>query len=68
MNEEYLLEIIRTIEGGNSIKHISPSYASKNDIMQRIYEDMRIALGSLLKQGKIDYHKTLNSWAVEEKK
>ena len=36
--------------------------------MQRIYEDMRIALGSLLKQGKIDYHKTLNSWAVEEKK
>lgn len=68
MNEEYLLEVIRTIEGGNSIKHISPSYASKNDIMQRIYEDMRIALGSLLKQGKIDYHKTLNSWAVEEKK
>lgn len=68
MNEEYLLEVIWTIEGGNSIKHISPSYASKNDIMQRIYEDMRIALGSLLKQGKIDYHKTLNSWAVEEKK
>ena len=68
MNEEYLLEVMRTIEGGNSIKHISPSYASKNDIMQRIYEDMRIALGSLLKQGKIDYHKTLNSWAVEEKK
>ena len=68
MNEEYLLEVIRTIEGGNSIKHISPSYASKNAIMQRIYEDMRIALGSLLKQGKIDYHKTLNSWAVEEKK
>lgn len=68
MNEEYLLEVIRTIEGENSIKHISPSYASKNDIMQRIYEDMRIALGSLLKQGKIDYHKTLNSWAVEEKK
>lgn len=68
MNEEYLLEVIRTIEGGNSIKHISPSYASKNDIMQRIYEDMRIALGSLLKQGKIDYHKTLNSWAVEKKK
>lgn len=67
MNEEYLLEVIRTIEGGNSIKYISPSYASKNDIMQRIYEDMRIALGSLLKQGKIDYHKTLNSWAVEAK-
>lgn len=68
MNEEYLLEVIRSIEGEHDVDHVQPSYASKNDIMQRIYEDMRIALGSLLKQGKIGYHRTLNSWAVEEKK
>lgn len=67
MDEDYLLNIIRTIEDNHKAQHIVPSYASKNEIMERIYDDMRNALGSLLKNGKIEYHKTLNSWAVEQK-
>ena len=67
MNEDYLLNIIRTIESEHKAHHIEPSYALKNEIMERIYDDMRSTLGSLLKSGKIEYHKTLNSWAVEAK-
>ena len=67
MDEDYLLNIIRTIESEHKAQHIMPSYALKNEIMEQIYDDMRIALGSLLKNGKIEYHKTLNSWAVEQK-
>lgn len=67
MDEDYLLNIIRTIESEHKAQHIMPSYASKNEIMEQIYDDMRSALGSLLKSGKIEYHKTLNSWAVEAK-
>jgi hypothetical protein len=67
MNEDYLLSIIKTIESGHKAQHIEPSYASKNEIMGRIYDDMRTTLGSLLKNGKIEYHRTLNSWAVEAK-
>lgn len=67
MDEDYLLSIIRNIEDGHKARHIEPSYALKNEIMERIYDDMRSTLGSLLKRGKIEYHKTLNSWAVEAK-
>ena len=67
MNEDYLLNIIRTIEDNHKAQHIVPSYALKNEIMERIYDDMRSTLGSLLKSGKIEYHKTLNSWAVDVK-
>ena len=67
MNEDYLLSIIKNIEYGHKTRHIVPSYAAKNEIMEQIYDDMRSALGSLLKNGKIEYHKTLNSWAVEQK-
>ena len=67
MDEDYLLNIIRTIEDSHKAQHIVPSYASKNEIMEQIYDDMRSALGSLLKNGEIEYHKTLNSWAVEQK-
>ena len=67
MNEDYLLNIIRNIEDSHKAQHIAPSYASKNEIMERIYDDMRSALGSLLKRGKIEYHRTLNSWAVDQK-
>lgn len=67
MNEDYLLNIIRTIESKHKAQHIVPLYASKNEIMEKIYDDMRSALGLLLKNGKIEYHKTLNSWAVEQK-
>ena len=68
MNEDYLLNIIRNIESEHNAQNIEPSYAFKNEIMERIYNDMRSTLGTLLKSGKIEYHKTLNSWAVEEKK
>lgn len=67
MDEDYLLNIIRIIEDNHKAQHIVPSYAAKNEIMEQIYDDMRSALGSLLKNGKIEYHKTLNSWAVEQK-
>ena len=67
MNEDYLLNIIRIIESEHKAQHIEPSYALKNEIMERIYDDMRSTLGSLLKSEKIEYHKTLNSWAVEAK-
>lgn len=67
MNEDYLLSIIKNIESEHKAQHIDPSYASKNEIMEQIYDDMRSALGSLLKSGKIEYHRTLNSWAVEQK-
>ena len=67
MDEDYLLNIIRTIESEHKAQHIMPSYASKNEIMEQIYDDMRSTLGSLLKSGKIEYHKTLNSWAVDVK-
>ena len=65
MNEDYLLNIIRNIESEHKAQHIEPSYALKNEIMERIYDDMRSTLGSLLNSGKIEYHKTLNSWAAE---
>ena len=67
MDKNYLLSIIKNIESEHKAQHIEPSYASKNEIMERIYDDMRSTLGSLLKSGKIEYHKTLNSWAVEAK-
>ena len=67
MDEDYLLNIIRIIEDNHKAQHIVPSYAAKNEIMEQIYDDMRSTLGSLLKSGKIEYHKTLNSWAVEAK-
>ena len=67
MDEDYLLNIIRIIEDNHKAQHIVPSYAAKNEIMEQIYDDMRSALGSLLKSGKIEYHRTLNSWAVEQK-
>lgn len=67
MDEDYLLNIIKNIESGHKAQHIEPFYASKNEIMERIYDDMRSTLGSLLKSGKMEYHKTLNSWAVEAK-
>ena len=67
MNEDYLLSIIKNIESEHKSQHIEPSYALKNEIMERIYDDMRSTLGSLLKNGKIEYHRILNSWAVEAK-
>ena len=67
MDEDYLLSIIRNIESGHKSQHIEPSYALKNEIMERIYDDMRSTLGSLLKSRKIEYHKTVNSWAVDVK-
>ena len=67
MDEDYLLSIIKNIEDGHKARHIAPSYALKNEIMERIYDDMRSTLGSLLKSRKIEYHKTVNSWAVDVK-
>lgn len=47
MDENYLLSIIKNIESGHKSQHIEPSYALKNEIIERIYDDMRSTLGSL---------------------
>ena len=64
MNEDYLYNIIRDIENEKKSQKIFPSYASKNEIMSKIYEDMRRSLSKLLVDKRISYHATLNSWAV----
>lgn len=64
MNEDYLYNIIKGIEEGKKTQNISPSYASKNEIMSKIYEDMRQSLSKLLADKRINYHTTINSWAV----
>lgn len=68
MSEEYLLSVIANIEEQHHQQHLMLTYAMKQEIMARIYEDMRNVLGILMANDKIDYHKTLNSWGVELKK
>lgn len=68
MNEEYLLAVIADIEHDKAKINVLPTAALREEIMARIYEDMRQSLNALLKANKIKYHATLNSWAVETSK
>lgn len=68
MNEGYLLAVISDIECNKAEINVMPKAALREEIMARIYEDMRQSLNALLKANKIKYHATLNSWAVETTK
>lgn len=67
MNEEYLLGIIATIEKSKGDGSIAPTYALREEIISKIFEDMRQCLEKLLQTDKIKYSRTLNSWAVQIK-
>lgn len=65
MNEDYLLSIIADIQKNKS--HTVPNIALRDEIMVRLYSDMKQCLNGLLKTDKITYSRTLNSWGVAVK-
>lgn len=67
MDKKYLLQVITDCEMEKRQKDVEPHYATREKIMEHIYADMRSCLNELLQEKKIEYHRTLNSWAVNVK-
>lgn len=65
MDKEYLLKVIRNITAEKDGKNIVPDFALREEIMKRIYTDMRQCLQELLKDKAITYNRTISSWAVK---
>lgn len=68
MNNDYLLGIISNIEQQKKKKCVIPKAALREEIMSELYKEMQQCLTNLLKDKKIKYQKTLNSWAVSTTK
>ena len=70
ISAEYIKTVVRRITGKKAERGTEPSYATMNEVLAAVSEDMLECMRRMCRNKELDVHKTLNSvaFAVKEQK